>query len=218
MVTQANGDLTFPPTADGKSKLQALFDEVTAACVGQSKAKRGAKGKRSGQCELDQLSRPGAGGGVLEFDLPGISIPTFTAGDVSVALQGIPAAVAVAFIAYTIGNGKISDEIAVNVPASNTVTQSSTSGVPTTTNDDIPDSVYTADDSIYTAIAQGVLARISADAAINSELFGAAPTPAPLPAADCDRTTLTNMETSLFKECVCKIIRWFEVWVLLSLK
>lgn len=202
-MTQASGDVTFPTTPDGKTQLQALFDEVAAACLGQSKAKRGTKVKRSGQCELDQFSRPGAGGGILEFDLPGIAIPTFTAGDVAVALQGVPAAVAVAFIAYVIGNGKVSDDTAVNIPASNIVSQSSTtSAVPTTTNDDFLDSVYTADDSIYTVMAQDVLARISADASVVSELFGAAPTPTPLPAANCDRTTLTNMETTLFKEYV----------------
>ena len=206
VVTQANGDLSFPPTPDGKTKLQALFDEVTAACAGISKVRRGDVVKRSGQCELDQLSTPGAGGGILEFDLPGISIPTFTAGDVSVALQSVPAAVAVAFIAYVIGDGKVSDDTAANVPASNLapsitrIRQSSASAVPTTTNDDYLDSIYTADDSVYTSMAQDILARISAGASADNALFDAAPTAVPLPQADCDRTTLTNMETNVFRE------------------
>lgn len=207
-MTEANGDLAFPPTPDGTPKLQSLFDEVAAACVGQSKARRGANIKRSGQCELDYLSQPGVGGNMLEFDMPGISIPTFAAGDVAVALQSVPAAVAVAFIAYVIGNGKVSDSKAPQVPASNVVVSSTTSLVPTTTNDDNPDSLYTADNAVYQEIAQAVLARISADASIESELFGTAPTPTALPQAVCDKSSVTNVESSVIQRYACAEIAW----------
>lgn len=124
------GDVSFITSPEGKTRLSALFEEVAAACANT-------RVKRSGNCELNQLSRPGAGGGVLEFDIDfGINIPTFTAGDVAVALQGVPAAVAVAFIAYVIGNGKVPD--AVKIPAKDTVKATSTEATSTTEEDLAP--------------------------------------------------------------------------------
>ena len=65
VVTQADGDIVFPVTGESKPALQSLFDEVTSFCAGKKLR------KRTGQCELDYLSRPGVGGGILEgFDLP----------------------------------------------------------------------------------------------------------------------------------------------------
>lgn len=118
------GDVSFIYSPEGKDKLNALFEEVAAACANT-------RVKRSGNCELSQLSRPGAGGGALEFDIDfGINIPTFTAGDVAVALEGVPAAVAVAFIAYVVGNGKVPD--AVKIPATDTVKITKTTKTETT--------------------------------------------------------------------------------------
>ena len=109
---------------------------------------------------------------------------TITAGDVSIALQSVPAAVAVAFLAYLIGNGKPPVDEAAKIPASNvakptktTPTTTSSSTVPTTTLYDLPDSVYTGSDAVYTSIAQAILARISSDA--SNTLFGSARTPTP---------------------------------------
>lgn len=129
------GDVSFITSPEGKDKLNALFEEVAAACANTHV-------KRSGNCELSQLSRPGAGGGVLEFDIDfGINIPMFTAGDVAVALQSVPAAVAVAFIAYVVGNGKVPDS--VKIPATDTVKATTTSATSTTEDGDLAPYVTT---------------------------------------------------------------------------
>ncbi|KAJ5980632.1 hypothetical protein N7481_007930 [Penicillium waksmanii] len=129
------GDVSFILSPEGKDRLNALFEEVAAACANT-------RVKRSGSCELSQLSRPGAGGGVLEFDIDfGIDIPMFTAGDVAVALQSVPAAVAVAFIAYVIGNGKVPD--AVKIPATDTIKTTTAEATSTTEDGDLAPYVTT---------------------------------------------------------------------------
>ncbi|KAJ5397869.1 glycoside hydrolase family 55 protein [Penicillium cosmopolitanum] len=129
------GDVSFILSPEGKDRLSALFEEVAAACANT-------RVKRSGSCELSQLSRPGAGGGVLEFDIDfGINIPMFTAGDVAVALQSVPAAVAVAFIAYVIGNGKVPD--AVKIPATDTIKTTTAEATSTTEDGDLAPYVTT---------------------------------------------------------------------------
>jgi hypothetical protein len=204
VITEPNGDVAFPVTEDGKAALQSMFDQVAAACAGKTKFKRGAISKRSGSCELEQFKGYGTSGGHLDFDFEwDISIPTFTAGDVAVALQGVRAAVIVAFIAYVIGNGKVSDSTAPKAAASQiakTTVSSTKSGVPTTTPDDQPDSIYTAADAVYDSIAQVVLAQITADASADSVLWGLAPTAVPIPHAKCDMTKLTDMDASVFRE------------------
>ncbi|MCJ1473603.1 hypothetical protein MMC13_002254 [Lambiella insularis] len=185
VVTATNGDLSFPISPSGRKALTTLFKEVAAACGGTKKVANGAMHllKRVGQCELNYLSRPGVGGGALEFDMPSL-FGTITAGDVSVALQSTPAAVAVAFLAYLIGDGVPPADEAPKIPASNvakptktthTSTSKSQSPVPTTTLDDQPDSIYTGSDEVYTSIAQAILARIASDAM--DTLFESAPTP-----------------------------------------
>jgi hypothetical protein len=123
----AVGDISFITSPEGKSQLASLFEEVAAACAGTTV-------KRSGTCELDYLSQPGVGGGVLEFDLDiGILIPMFTAGDVAVALQSVPAAVAVAFIAYVVGDGSVPD--AVKIPEKDQVKTNNPTTTSTSTED-----------------------------------------------------------------------------------
>ncbi|KAJ5151219.1 glycoside hydrolase family 55 protein [Penicillium canariense] len=129
------GDVRFITSPQGNDKLNALFEEVAAACANTHV-------KRSGSCELSQLSRPGAGGVVLEFDIYfDINIPMFTAGDVAVALQSVPAAVAVAFIAYVIGDGKVPDS--VKIPATDTVKTTKTTTTSTTETGDLAPYVTT---------------------------------------------------------------------------
>ena len=194
VVTEADGDVVFPVNPEAKGDLQSLFDEVTAACVGKKLR------KRTGQCELDYLSQPGVGGGVLEFDIPGISIPTFTMGDVSVALQSVPAAVAIAFLAYVIGDGKVVDNVAPKVgnqdnnPASQT--QSSEKIVPTTTYEDQEDSLFTADAAIYTAMAQEILDRIAQGDP--DHLWSDDQTS--IPTASCDKDKVTNAGSDIIQE------------------
>lgn len=98
--------------------------------------------KRSGSCELSQFSRPGAGGNLLDFDLGFVfDKPMFTAGDVAVAMESVPAAVAVAFIAYVIGNKKMPDS--VKLPASETVQTTKTESSSTTKQGDLAPYVTT---------------------------------------------------------------------------
>ena len=195
VVTETDGDIVFPINPDSKPALQALFDEVTAACAGVGKKLR----KRTGQCELDYLSQPGVGGGVLEFDLPGLSIPTFTMGDIEVTLQSVPGAVAVAFLAYAIGDGKVVDDVAPKMPqadANPTASATSKKLVPTTTREDMVNSLFTADAAIYEAMAGEILDRIAQGDPEN--LWSEDQTD--IPSADCDRSAVTNVESKLIEE------------------
>ncbi|WEW56507.1 hypothetical protein PRK78_001952 [Emydomyces testavorans] len=132
------GDVTFIFSPDGKSKLQSLFEEVAKTCKGR-------KVKRNGACELDYLSRPGVGGGVLDFDLPiSFSIPAVTAGDLAIALQSAPAAVAIAFVAYIIGKGSVPN--AVNVPEKQAATATKAKTTSTTSTSSVKLALYVTTD------------------------------------------------------------------------
>ena len=87
VVTATNDDLSFRISPSNRTALTNLFDKVAAACGGTRQAAKGAADliKRVGQCEFDHISRPGVGGGAVEFDIPGLFGIT-TAGEISVAL------------------------------------------------------------------------------------------------------------------------------------
>lgn len=193
VVTEADGDIVFPVNIDSKPALQNLFEEVTAFCAGSKTKLR----KRSGQCELDYLSRPGVGGGILEFDFPEIGIPTFTMGDISVALQSVPGAVAVAFLAYAIGDGKVKETVAPKMPKETpTPTSTSEKLVPTTTREDMLNSLFTADAAVYGAMAVAIKARIALGDP--DHLWSEDQTEIPTP--ECNRDNLANVETSTIQE------------------
>lgn len=190
VVTEADGDIVYPVNPASKDALQALFDEVTFACGSANKKIR----KRSGQCELNYLSRPDVGGGILEFDFPDLAIPTFTMGDIEVALSSVPGAVAVAFLAYTIGDGKVVNDVAPKLPK--TTASTSEELVPTTTREDIPDSLFTADPAVYEAMAAKIRARI----ALGDPDHLWTDDQTEIPTADCDRSKLLNVESKVIKE------------------
>lgn len=205
-ATQANGDVVFPVTPEEKQFLQGIFDKVSAACGGAARMR-----KRTGPaCEPNaayrQFQSLGNAGGPLEFDLPiSLSIPLVTAGDVAVLLQSAPAPVVIAFLAWLMApDGKVNDKEAVKVKSSeikSTSTSQSTSKriVPTTTNDDQLNSVYTAADNVYTSIAQAVLSSISTGWSSDQSLWDSTPTPTPSPEPKCDDETI-DMDANIFKK------------------
>ena len=89
---------------------------------------------------------------LTESATTGIKIPAFAVGDVDVALVAVEAAVAVAFMNYVIGNGKVKDLVAVKIPKPNQTPATKTSSkedAQTTEYDDIADSVFTHAPALY---------------------------------------------------------------------
>lgn len=206
VAAQENGDVVFPVTPAGKEYLQGIFDEVAATCGRSAKRNKRQSGAACApESALREFQRLGDAGGRLDFDIPiDFTIPSVTAGDVAVALQSVPGAVAIAFLAWLMAdNGKVNDQQAVKIEATdihtsqNPTSTTSESEVATTTYEDQHNSLYTAADNVYVSIAQQILAQISSDWSADEALWG--PTPVPLPAPSCD-TKLVNMETSIFKQ------------------